>query len=163
MQQPIVSIDDPDFIEKMDSWYKSTNYQTNWSTQIPTYLSYFIYWCCNTKLNVYVNSTIYAGYYYYATKYFKKYLRNAHRENFQHGYPLSISNENNQVRIYQIAFDDVMYFELSVQFTDPKEFNKNLYFKYDDESEFYPDDSFFKDAIEHEINQLFYIDPMKYG
>ena len=167
---PIVSIDDPNFVEKMNNWYISTSYQKCWKNQIPTYLSYFVYWCTKTKLNVEVNSVKYAGRYYYATEEFEKYARNAHKQYFKHGYPISVSNTNNCVMIYQRTFDEVLYYKIlatvyselsAVEFIEY--FNKHIHFKFDDETEYYPGDDYFGEAIEREINQLFLVDPIPYS
>jgi hypothetical protein len=171
--EPIVAIDDPNFIDKMDNWYKSTSYRKYWDDKIPTYLSYFVYWCSKTKLNVDVNSTKYDGRYYYATEKFEKYMATINNksiitQDFQYGYPLSISNKNNRVIIYQKTFNEVLFYEVpqnnltAIEFTEY--FNKNIYFKFnDDDIEYYPGDDFFVNAIEREINQLFLVDPVPYG
>lgn len=168
--EPIVAINDPDFVEKMNNWYISTSYCKCWKKQIPTYLSYFVYWCTKTKLNVEVNSVKYAGRYYHATQEFEKYARNAHKQYFKHGYPISVSNTNGCVMIYQKTFDEILFYKVlpheysnltAIEFTDY--FNKNIYFKFEDDTEYYPGDDYFTEAIEREINQLFLIDPISYS
>jgi len=164
---PIAFIKDPNFIEEMDYWYKSTNFKRDWSTKIPTYLSYFIYWCKITKLQVEINSTIFAGHYYNASDTFEKYLRQYKKLNFKYGYPLTVTNKDNRVMIYQQFNDEMLYFELNkiheldniqdpLQFIDC--FRKKLCFTINDhgfEITYDSSDSFFKDCIEREINQLF--------
>ena len=168
--EPIVSINDPNFVEKMNNWYISTSFQQNWKKQIPTYLSYFVYWCTMTKLNVQVNSVKYAGKYYYATKEFENYARDAHKQHFKYGYPISVSNTNGCVMIYQKTFDEILFYKVltheyselsAIKFIEY--FNKHIYFKFDDDTEYYPGDSYFVEAIEREINQLFLVDPIPYN
>lgn len=166
--EPVVSITDCDFIKKMDDWYISTSFKKCWKKQIPTYLSYFVYWCTMTKLKVEVHSLKYAGIYNYASEEFEKYMYNAHKQYFKYGYPISVSNTNGIVMIYQKTFDEMLFYKVipnpcPINFI--KYFNSNIYFQYedDDDCKYYPGDYHFKEVIEREINQLFLIDSIPYS
>lgn len=170
--QPIVPINDPKFVEKMDRWFQLVNFKREWSAQIPTYLSYFVYWCHLTNLSLEVNSTEYAGYYPYASVNFDNYVKNIKQLKFKHGYPFSVTNEGGIILVYQRCFDDFLYYRSEI---DPitkanpqlfvKQFNENLHFRYEGEDTtiYNPDDEYFSDAIECEINNLFLQDPVPYG
>lgn len=148
--RPIVNINDVDFVTKMDDWYKSTNYRKEWDEPIPTYLPYFIRWCQLTTLSVEVNSTKFFGHYPYASVNFNQYVKEAQQLNFIHGYPISISNTEGYIMIYQRCFDDFLYYKVEDDL-------KNICFRYkgDDTTIWYPHDDYFRYAIKAELDNLF--------
>jgi hypothetical protein len=87
---------------------------------------------------------------------------------FIHGYPISVSNLEGDVIIYQQCFDDFLFYKVEGkdeidEFITHFRHDVNFRFKEDDTSIFYPHDDYFIDAIEREIDQLFIPEPKGYG
>lgn len=167
-QRVIAEIDDIQFIDKMDKWYISSNYKKEWSTTIPTKLSYFVYWCTKTTISsVDVRSTVFAGSYYDACDEFEEYMIQCEEtQDFGEGYPFSVIKKGDEIDIGQYIFGESFEVVFAVNHSLSAEefvkgFRKRLIFRFsDDKNDVYTEDGkegrdFFGESIKKEIEQLF--------